>query len=47
MPSSPNSGAIRVPQLIIEDAEAAVSRGYVRGRLLVFRPVVPSDEASS
>ena len=34
--------------IIIEDAEAAVSRGYVRGRLLVFRrPVAPGDEASS
>ena len=34
--------------LIIEDAQVAVSHGYVRGRLLVFRcPVARSDEASS
>ena len=30
--------------LIIEDAQAAVSRGYVRGRLLVFRRPGAQDE---
>jgi len=30
--------------LIIEDAQAAVSRGYARGRLLVFRRPGASDE---
>ena len=34
--------------LIIEDAQASVSRGYVRGRLLVYRrPGAPDKEASS
>jgi hypothetical protein len=31
--------------LIIEDAQASVSRGYVRGRLLVYRrPGAPDEE---